>query len=510
MLKIIKGEFKNENINAILEQLSLEQKNLYIERLIKLHSKEYLLYTTKFHGIYHSEKVMLFAYLIGLTMQKNGYPISDEDLEILLDAGAYHDIGRESDFEDEFHGLVSANFYEKKKVFSDNKLYDNKTNFKILQAITDYHSQNDTDCPKRIEINFYNYDIGDEEFERYTLLAKILKDADALDRKRFPDFDPAGLNIDYLRFKESRDLVELATEINQIYRIDNAIKPNPDLLTWEEGQCLHSIGYDFFKIPSILENGILCLSKIREKDLDIRPNFTGGNGKYFISVVPTRLYHSTEIQDDDACQNFINKGITFLCSSQKLYEPLDNKDKDKAMEQSLPYDKSEYEDERFVYLEIKPEDIASIIILKDIGDMKIKDAQILYNNFNVESIKEKIRSFFNNICFERNIPDLNILFEKYNKTLENYRNFSREKRIENTNKLAKLLNTILASINKVVVTVLNDYYANILNKKEPLIIDIVIYELRKNGYNYEYTAGDYEYIFDIKKVKKLTKHIKLN
>ena len=71
MLKIIKGEFKNENINAILEQLSLEQKNLYIERLIKLHSKEYLLYTTKFHGIYHSEKVMLFAYLIGLTMQKN-------------------------------------------------------------------------------------------------------------------------------------------------------------------------------------------------------------------------------------------------------------------------------------------------------------------------------------------------------------------------------------------------------------------------------------------------------
>ena len=193
-----------------------------------------------------------------------------------------------------------------------------------------------------------------------------------------------------------------------------------------------------------------------------------------------------------------------------MYEPLDNKDKDKAMEQSLPYDKSEYEDERFVYLEIKPEDIASIIILKDIGDMKIKDAQILYNNFNVESIKEKIRSFFNNICFERNIPDLNILFEKYNKTLENYRNFSREKRIENTNKLAKLLNTILASINKVVVTVLNDYYANILNKKEPLIIDIVIYELRKNGYNYEYTAGDYEYIFDIKKVKKLTKHIKLN
>ena len=134
----------------------------------------------------------------------------EDDLKILLDAGAYHDIGRVSDREDSTHGLTSAYFYESKNVFRDEEIYHDKTNFAILKAITDYHSQNEIDNPNVIKNNAYMYDIDDKNYERYTLLANILKDADALDRKRFPDYDPAGLNTDYLRFKESVNLVNFA------------------------------------------------------------------------------------------------------------------------------------------------------------------------------------------------------------------------------------------------------------------------------------------------------------
>lgn len=505
MAEIFEGKIYNEEINLILNNLNNEEKDFYIKHLIKLHSKKYLLYKTNFHGIYHSEKVMLFAYIIGLNLKKNGYPISEDDLKILLDAGAYHDIGRVSDREDSTHGLTSAYFYESKNVFKDEEIYHDKTNFAILKAITDYHSQNEIDNPNVIKNNAYMYDIDDKDYERYTLLANILKDADALDRKRFPDYDPAGLNTDYLRFKESVNLVNFASEINKIYRINSLIKPNTSLLTYEEGNCLHSIGYDFFKIPSILENGILCSAKLLEKNMSFMPNFQGGNGYYFISVVPTTMYHQSIKKDDDACQNFINKGITFLCKTQKLYRPLTNEEKDIAIEYSLPYDKSQYSDERFAYLEIKPEDITNIIILKSIGDMKLKDAKLLYNSFNVEAIKNKIHNFFSNISFKNNIPALNKLFDKYCNALKKYNNLSREKRIESSNKFIDILDSILKPINSIVINVLNNYYSNILNKDEPLIIDIVTYELQKNGYNFDYILGDNEYIFDVKKQKRLIK-----
>ena len=59
------------------------------------------------------------------------------------------------------------------------------------------------------------YEVKPENIERARYIADILKDADALDRCRF--VNRAELNPNFLRFEESRSLVEVAKKINEGY-----------------------------------------------------------------------------------------------------------------------------------------------------------------------------------------------------------------------------------------------------------------------------------------------------
>ena len=97
---------------------------------------EYL-YKSDFHGLYHSQKVCFFAYLIG---KHEG--LSDEDMQILMDAARYHDIGRDSDYETDLHGFNSAlNIHKVVK-------YDNPTNMYYLKAIVEAHAHEDSSDQK--------------------------------------------------------------------------------------------------------------------------------------------------------------------------------------------------------------------------------------------------------------------------------------------------------------------------------------------------------------------------
>ena len=92
---------------------------------------EYL-YKSDFHGLYHSQKVCFFAYLIG--KHEN---LSETEMKILLDAAIYHDMGRENDNEDNLHGYISA------RLIDQVVKYDNPTDMYYLKAIVDAHSKPD-------------------------------------------------------------------------------------------------------------------------------------------------------------------------------------------------------------------------------------------------------------------------------------------------------------------------------------------------------------------------------
>ena len=136
--RIFRGDIDISNtveVNRILENLSFEARTFYLQKLAFLYSNKEYLYKSAFHGIYHSEKVMLYAMIIGLDND-----LSQADLNILCDAAAFHDIGRVGEAEDETHGRTSALRFEKINIFTSNPFYQDKQNLGILQAITDFHS----------------------------------------------------------------------------------------------------------------------------------------------------------------------------------------------------------------------------------------------------------------------------------------------------------------------------------------------------------------------------------
>ena len=73
--------------------------------------------------------------------------------------------------------------------------------------------------PKNIPYQLTLFEEESENFdkEKFTKLANILKDADALDRTRFKKTSSAVLQEKYLRFPYSKTLIKLAEEINYYY-----------------------------------------------------------------------------------------------------------------------------------------------------------------------------------------------------------------------------------------------------------------------------------------------------
>lgn len=492
-----------ENLDSLDNYKNLKQKLLdlsqekitYFKEHIKSIKKQYM-YKSNIHGIYHSEKVALNAYLIGLDQNLN-----DVDMEIILDAAIYHDIGRINDFEDSFHGMVSANKIDE---VIDKDIYMDSNNLKILKAVMDFHSQND----KKIRINFENYEIDEKYYERYIKLAKILKDADALDRKRFVEQCNAALNPKFLRFDISHQLIELAKEINLLYYEQmEKLHVNVNGLESIKSDCLHSIGFDYFRIKSILNYGILSYKQMQMQQLSYPRNFDGGNSQKWISVVPTNLID----REGMAFSNFIKSGIVFLCDEQQLYKPLSYNQKAKAILKGLPYNKSNYIDELYAFLEIPREDIESIFVVNDFAYKDIQNITYLYNSLHFETLKDKIMYIFDNIKYTNmdNNNELLSLLEEYKKETRNYEYATYEVRRDLELSIFDKLNSLLIKINKIVSELIYGYYLIELNKKQGdkiTTIDVIKYELDKENIKYNIISGEEEVVLLVnnKKRKKLT------
>lgn len=207
-------KLKNNNYIRYLnieDQISLNDFGVYLKQYKEFILSEIRKIKTRYifksyvHGLNHNIKVLLFALYIAY---KND--LDDIDLKILIDACIYHDIGRINDIYDEKHGLRSAEVISK---IVDSKIYKDKESLNMLKAIVEYHSIPDK-FNKRI---FNKYKL--QNYERFILLANILKDADGLDRlrtsinnKTFSDLNPK-----YLRLDESKKLVKVSHVVNMIF-----------------------------------------------------------------------------------------------------------------------------------------------------------------------------------------------------------------------------------------------------------------------------------------------------
>lgn len=370
-----------ENINFKNIDLNEKDIEILIKKLNNI-NKDFL-YKSDFHGLYHSEKVLLFGYLIG---KNRG--LDDVDIQIIMDAAIYHDIGRMADNDDEQHGLVSSNrlLNEKNNILS-NLIYDDDANFNYLRLICDSHSRNDKYDQLTYDNFVYDNDITNMNFERFKRLSDILKDADALDRTRFMSATSTVLNEKYLRSDYSKKLIPFAKYINELYRMRDLDIAYPALNSEysrqkdkiDDKSCFHGVGSDFFKLESILNNGILSAYSRKKQKLNVSSNFYGSNGSLWISVVDASMVS----QNGNAYRKYIQKGISLYCHVQKFKE--DNIHKISGYADTK--DKNEYIDEKYVFDRIDTDQIHSIFIPndmveKDVSELNYMICASVYNNIN--------------------------------------------------------------------------------------------------------------------------------
>ena len=451
-------------------------ENELLDILSKMNS--FCLYDSLIHGKNHSERVLLFSFLLA-----KYYKLNDRESMILMDAAWYHDIGRVFDSDDSFHGYSGA--IKLNKALSLSKY--NKDEVKVLKAIIDAHSRSDSKMDEVV----YDYDISSDYIDMFFRLAKLLKDADALDRLRFNSFCDASLDPSFLRFDYSKELVDFALNINNIYK--EMYRNNNKINFVGGGYCFHSVGFDFFKLDSILKYGILSADEMLKRDIDICKNFDGGNQDLWISVIDSNLVFN-EVRKNSMANSksgyleFISRGISFVSIVDGFVDGYNKKDKDMALLLGVPYNKGNYYDERYVYKKIPRSNIIKIQIASDNLDLKISDLNYIYNRLSVEQIEKKI------LYFEKKISKNGIVIplDKKRELLLKYDKILRE--TKDINKLPDNLYLVNIEINKLIQVALQEYFNIELNSSFDVTVGQVIeYVLDKYGLSLN---TNMEYIFD--------------
>lgn len=470
-------------MDDILQQLIINKDSVYPELnefLKKTNCDELLtvlngvkknkLFESYFHGLHHSQKVCFFAYLIAKNLN-----IDDIDLKILLDGALYHDIGRINDSEDNIHGYSAA--YRMGKERKDfGSFYEDSLKFTYLKAICDMHSVED----ERFKQIFDDYELenSDMEFEKFKLLASILKDADALDRQRFRKTTQVALKEKFLRFDISKKLIYIAKLINDhySYKIDEILYDKYKEKYEGEANlgCFHGIGFDFFRLESILNYGILSQYEKIKQGVHSTRNFNGNNGNIWVSVVD-----SNDLKKDGKAYNiFIKNGISFYCLVPHLIEGKKGKNNNGEFE---PIDSWEYEDEHFVFDKIDYNNIHSLVIKKEVLNKRIDEINYLCGSCNYDLVSQKISNFIDEIKkrsgISVDVEEANIILNKFKKEVIEYEKKDDDKQKQTNKKFMQTIDGYILALNEVVRKWMMQFYSRILNKDENIRVGDVIADI---------------------------------
>ena len=448
--------------------LDLEQRNKLIEIIKNI--KEKYLYKSLFHGLHHSQKVLLFAYIIG-----NDLGLSSCDMQIITDAAIYHDIGRIDETEEPFHGLASASKIEE---VATSQIYQDEQNLAILKAICDGHSRDD----QYMEITAFNYDIKEENMERYKTLYKLLKDADALDRTRFMKTSTAVLNEKYLRFPFSKQLVEFSNNLNASFRNRMSAIHYEKFKNLNNKEanipCHHGIGFNFFNLRSILKYGLLSNYAKLQKGIFNKRNFYGSNNELWICVTT---------KNGEASKKFVNE-----CISLQLVVPyLEKGEKRKSFcfSNGLPYDNGYYDDEAFAFYEVPIENIKRININSEILNTNISDLNYLNGSGNLDSLTSLINDYLNNIRLMGFFPDIRLITEllnQYKKEIVNYEKLSEYEQRIKQGEFFVICDYYIAKMNGEIQKWMQQLYQSHFQKEKITVLDVIIDILNELNINYEF------------------------
>ena len=152
------------------------------------------------HNQDHAERVLFYAMYLG-----NLEAMTTKNYDILVEAAKFHDIGR--GISKDNHALASAMQIDR---ILQNEYSLNDLN--LIQAVIELHEMN---YEKDVTIFWRicsKYGINNNQVADLRQISNILKDADALDRVRFP----GNLKPEYLRTNEAKTMIKAVNEFQEI------------------------------------------------------------------------------------------------------------------------------------------------------------------------------------------------------------------------------------------------------------------------------------------------------
>lgn len=152
------------------------------------------------HNIDHVERVLLYSMYMGNEMK-----LDSDLMDVLIEASKFHDSGRINLATDTNHALNSAN-----KVFESLEGKYSTDELNKIAAVIEYHEA--ADSKEVFDAIFNKYNLDRDEYDDIYNIATILKDADALDRVRFP----GNLDSKYLRNDMAKDLIKSSYQLQEI------------------------------------------------------------------------------------------------------------------------------------------------------------------------------------------------------------------------------------------------------------------------------------------------------
>lgn len=526
------GVLTKEDRKEIISWLDEFRSDLYTEKqeeilnLIELRLYPGGMPSKYIHGCYHVEKVFMYMYLI---IKKYNERVSlderipEELKKILYYVAFYHDIGRVDNSEDISHGFNSAKIFH--KLFKDEPFFkSDERRLLLAECLMNLHSKSD-EVRQDVVITDITYEYnpcGDwttdaeaiKEYvgEYWQILVAMVKDADALDRKRFGDWDRASLDDNYLRTIESKNLIVFAAELNKWYyaKLSDNFQEY-DLSKVEKKDCFHSIGFDFFKIKSILNNGILSQDELKKRNILVPRNFIGGNFDRWISIVDASFYEEYTIQNEIVEWNknhpnekktlgesysyaagmFAHQGITFFCVDVPFIEPVKSNNREEALEKGLPWDKSGYRDERYAYNSINPDNIVALFLPAEWKEKSVRDLRYIYESTNMDIVRNRVDYYIKYTQTPKSfieIDSLNKLLDAYERLI--LHELKKPHGEGNSKEYFENSRRIMDSINRVIGEMIYNYYKQELGVLFE-VKDVVRYELSKvEGISFdEYYSG---------------------
>ena len=286
-----------------------------------------------------------------------------------------------------------------------------------------------------------------------------------------------------MRYDISKSLITFASYVNSLYLQRDLEKAyqnyfgdySRESLNETNCACFHGIGMDFFKLDSILQNGILSGYASKKLNIDMCKNFNGSNGGLWISVVDADMVHV----NGDALNKYIKKGISFYCFVPKM--------RLESTSSNLLGDiknKNEYNDEKYVFDKIDIDQIHSIVIANDILDQTIDKQNYLICGNNYDVIYSNIHHFRDEMM-KRGFIDIDTtkirqILAEYKEEVSNYEALpAGEQKLTQSDYFAKLDN-MHEQMNKEIQIWMTDFYKYLLNTKTvPKVKDVMTYILKK-------------------------------